>query len=317
MLKKLTSKWVVGACLATLVLLGVVLCIVLLRSSKEDVNDVSGTDAATERLGRKAQQGRADTSQSSLAVTDSRVTNTVRVKGLTPADIAALGSGKYILAKKHSYFLADDEATKATRELDSLLDDDKNDDALKEAMRLRTHPDADVRSKVAFALKWLGLEGLEGLTSMLNDPDPDVAEEVNGFWKDALNEIENDFDKTSLLVSAAQVYGKDVPVDVLEDIVTELQMLDDLNAISGLTALFKGVSDPEREAVIGGAINAMADEDKPDLSKEQRFVQAEAIARELQESESQEPPSKDGTASSTMPLNIKKPPKQPVKSTKK
>jgi hypothetical protein len=299
-MSKAKSKLFAVSCLATLAVLGGVLTVVLLRRASDGVT--VGTDANGASPDGTAHRASADALASPEAVTEGGVTSTVMVTGLTPADISALGDGKYIVTRGHQYFLADDEATKATATLDSLLDEGENADALKEAMRLKTHPNPDVRIKAAFALKWLGLEGLEGLTTMLVDPDPDVAEEANNYWKDMLNEIDSDYDKASLLVSAAQIYGKDVPIDILEDIVTELQMLNDQNTIAGLVELLKGVSDPERVQLIGDAINAMADEDSPDLAKEQRLRQAEEIARAIQEQEAYEVSLRDGTASPDTPL---------------
>ena len=114
-----------------------------------------------------------------------------------------------------------------TLELDRLLDDEAYDKLLIEAKKLMKHPDPEVRSRVAFALHWAGLQGLSELTAMLADPDPEVAQEALDYWKTALADIESPADKAAMLDAAYTVTGDHTDVQVLEDLLSEFTFVDD------------------------------------------------------------------------------------------
>ena len=207
-------------------------------------------------------------------------TNVVR-RSLTPEEIEKLGEGHFITKDGKQYFFPTREEDKITRRLTDLLDDDKQDAALEEAKLLKKHPNAEVRSTAASAFHWLGVKGLESLTSMLDDPDPDVAKEAYGHWRDVIGELQSDYDKASLLVAATQVYGDSISMEVLEELVLDAQMLDDMDAIAALKEMLKEMNDPEKITLVGEAIDDLADESQPDLSKKERLAQADQIAKEL------------------------------------
>jgi hypothetical protein len=69
-------------------------------------------------------------------------------------------------------------AEAVTLELDKLLDDEAYDKLVIEAKKLIKHPNPEVRSRVAFALHWAGLQGWRNGASMLGDPDPSVAQRL-------------------------------------------------------------------------------------------------------------------------------------------
>lgn len=255
---------------------------VMLRTPNGAPGKDAGTDA-NEPV-RTALTDEAATAVAATADTTLDTTNTgTRAAALTPEEIAKLGEGRIITKNGAKFFLPTSEADKVVRNLDNLLDDEKRDAALAEALRLKTHPDAAVRSKAAFALNWLGVQGLEGLTSMLADPDPEVAKEASDYWKDLLGELESDYDKASLLVAAAQAYGDSIPMDVLEEFVTELQMLDDMNTIAGLKKILEDMKDPAKVALIGEAIDDMAEDSRPDLNQKERLKQADKIMSDILE----------------------------------
>lgn len=114
-----------------------------------------------------------------------------------------------------------------TLELDRLLDDEAYDKLLVEAKKLMKHPNPEVRSRVAFALHWAGLQGLAELTSMLGDADPEVAQEVLDYWKTALADIEGPADKAAMLDAAYTVTGDRTDGQVLEDLLSEFTFVDD------------------------------------------------------------------------------------------
>jgi len=112
-------------------------------------------------------------------------------------------------------------------EIDDLLDDDDYDTLLEHAAVLVKHPNPEVRSKVAFGLHWAGLRGLADLTTMLGDPDPEVAQEALDYWKTALSDIESSHDKAALLDAAYTVSGDFTSDALVEDLLSEMMFVDD------------------------------------------------------------------------------------------
>ena len=150
------------------------------------------------------------------------------------------------------------------QKLDSAMDDNDVDSILKEARQLKQHPDPEVRSQVAFALSWIGLSGLSELTTMLTDPDPEVATEVLDHWRTSLAEIESDTDKGAMLGAAAEVLGDEISDEVLSDIVMECSMLDNEIALKHLADILKTVTKPEQKTEVIDAIHmCMMETDEP------------------------------------------------------
>ena len=168
------------------------------------------------------------------------------------------------------------DARDVTRTLDALLDDDNTAAILREARRLSKHPDPEVRSRVAFAFNWVGVQALPDLTSMLGDPDPDVEDDVRTFWKDRLSEVENEMDKADMLEAAAEVGGDTMSLDFLDDLVMELSMLEEEVALPKLVEMLKRVEDKEQVELLTEAIEAITMPDDSATTK------AEAIQQALQ-----------------------------------
>lgn len=112
-------------------------------------------------------------------------------------------------------------------EIDDLLDDDDYDTLLEHAATLVKHPNPEVRSKLALGLHWAGLRGLAGLTTMLGDPDPEVAQEALDYWKTALADIESSQDRAALLDAAYTVTGDSTSDVLVEDLLSEMMFIDD------------------------------------------------------------------------------------------
>ena len=188
--------------------------------------------------------------------------------------------------------------SKEVRALNDALDDDNIELALKEARRLMKHPDADVRSQVAFALSWIGVKGLSELTAMLTDPDPEVASAAFDYWKGGLDEINSDLDKAAMIGSAAQLFGETMSDDVLFDLVMECNMLDDEVALPQLATILQTVTKPEhKEQVIEAIQQTMSETDTPADDEAGLLAQ---IPLELQAREKIKAEEKAlGTASST------------------
>ena len=155
------------------------------------------------------------------------------------------------------------DATVTTKVLDGLLDDDNISGVLREASHLKKDPNPDVRSRVAFALNWTGIKGLAELTSMLGDPDPEVASEVMSYWKMQLAEVESSSDKAALLSAAVDALGTGMNSDTLSDLLMEFTMLDELDAVPNLVELLKRTNDPSQSRDIIDAIDPIINSDTP------------------------------------------------------
>jgi len=161
------------------------------------------------------------------------------------------------------------DSSVVTAKLDELLDNDDYDAVLREAVRLKTHPDAEVRSRVLLALHWTGLNGLGDLTGMLGDPDPDVAREAMDYWKMALSEVENSADKAELLTKAGEVLGSDMPLDTFSDLLSEINTLEEADAVPALVSLLKQTEDPDRVSETIGTLDTIINSDKSIETKEE------------------------------------------------
>jgi len=177
---------------------------------------------------------------------------------------------------------ADDSAA-VTEKLDELLDEEDYDAVLREAVRLKTHPDAEVRSRVLLALHWTGLKGLADLTGMLKDPDPDVASEAMDYWKMALSEVENSSDKAELLTKAGEVLGDDVPDETFNDVLSEVNMLDDTDAVPTLLSLLRQTEDADRISETLGALDTYVNSEEPMETKNDAERAVKRWAQEQQE----------------------------------
>jgi len=139
-----------------------------------------------------------------------------------------------------------EEAERLTQALTDLLADNDMEAVLREALRLKKHPNAEVRSRVAFALNWVEMgDGLSELTSMLGDPDPEVAREIHGYWKTKVAEIEDSADKATLLGAAYTTFGDAIDAEFLGDILSEFQTVEDRDAVPRLSAMLEQSQSPE------------------------------------------------------------------------
>jgi len=180
--------------------------------------------------------------------------------------------------------LETDDAAVLTQTLNDLLDSDDFKGVLKEARRLRTHPNAEVRSRVAFALSWAGVQALPDLTAMLTDPDPDVAREALDYWKNELADLDSDADKAAMLGSAAKVFGEDISDDFLSDLVMECATLEPEVALPQLSVMLQQVQSKEQIEEVTDAIQAIISADEPATTKDGTVQQInEYLARQAAE----------------------------------
>jgi len=221
-------------------------------------------------------------------------TNGVSAKGAKKTDRASTEGSLKKRERRFSVLEADDldlnDASVITKVLDDLLDDDNFEAVLREAVRLKTHADAEVRSRVAFALHWTGVKGLGELTSMLGDPDPDVAREALDYWKSSLAEVDSSPDKAALLSAAAQALGPGMDSETFGDLLTEFSMLDEYDAVPSLVDLLKQTEEPERVQEIIDTIDPIINSDAPMETKKDVESAVSQWAKEQTAAENSEEP---------------------------
>lgn len=251
-----------------------------------------GTSAKPVPSGQRAQNKATSLAQGAK-------TNGVSVKGArkttrssTEGDAKKRGPRFSALAEED---LDPNDASVITKVLDDLLDDDNFDAVLREAVRLKTHADAEVRSRVAFALQWTGVKGLGELTSMLGDPDPDVASEALDYWKSSLAEVDSSPDKAALLSAAAQALGPEMDSDMFGDLLTEFSMLDEYDAVPSLVDLLKQTEEPERVQEIIDTIDPIINSDTPMETKQDVEQAVSQWAKEQTAAENSEEAPAEGT----------------------
>lgn len=93
--------------------------------------------------------------------------------------------------------------------LDRILDLGDRDAALSLARRMRLSDDRAERAAALDAFGWFGSRGAADVTSMLADPDPELAAEAFETWKASLAEIDDDSMRCELIVDAAKLVEND------------------------------------------------------------------------------------------------------------
>ena len=93
--------------------------------------------------------------------------------------------------------------------LDRILDLGDRDASLSLARRMRLSDDRAERAAALGAFSWFGSRGMSDVTSMLADPDPELAAEAFETWKTSLGEIDDDSMRCELIVDAAKLVEND------------------------------------------------------------------------------------------------------------
>lgn len=178
-----------------------------------------------------------------------------------------------------------------TQALDGALDADNASNILHEARLLLKHQNPEVRRRVVDALAWTGLEGFKELTTLMTDPDPDVAEAAREAWKQEYSMMESSELKSELLkqVGDLAVQGGDNELagDVVEMITMDMDM-SDLVKVETLQGYLGQTEDKECIDKILGGINEVALPDPPIVNKDEAEVKLsdwkkEEAASQLQE----------------------------------
>ena len=159
-----------------------------------------------------------------------------------------------------------------TQALEGALDADNASNILQEARLLLKHQNPEVRRRVVDALAWTGLDGFKELTTLMTDPDPDVAEAAREAWKQEYSMMESSELKSELLkqVGDMAVQGGDNELagDVVEMITMDMDM-SDLVKVETLQGYLGQTEDAECIDKILGGINEVALPDQPIVKPEE------------------------------------------------
>lgn len=107
--------------------------------------------------------------------------------------------------------------------LQQALDDDKTAEINKLAKEMLASDNQEARIKAVEALGFAGWDGLTTLTTLLLDPDPEVAEAARSAWQFQLSEMDDTNAKLKMMAGAATLVAEQ-DSEFLEELLTEYGM---------------------------------------------------------------------------------------------
>lgn len=107
--------------------------------------------------------------------------------------------------------------------LQKILDLGDQKTALSLARKLRLSENRDERLAALDAFGWYGTKGMADVTSMLADPDPELAAEALEVWEAGFEEISDDSLRCELIVDAAKLVENDPE---MHSLIMELTQVD-------------------------------------------------------------------------------------------
>lgn len=84
-------------------------------------------------------------------------------------------------------------------EMRDLLDDGQTQAAIRHARNLMDSESKQIRSQVLETLAWIGHRALPEITEMVNDANPDIAEEALSAWEQAFSEISGEHRQAAII----------------------------------------------------------------------------------------------------------------------
>lgn len=120
-----------------------------------------------------------------------------------------------------------------------MLDSGDRKGALHAAREMRFSESRIERRAALAVLGWIGDSALPELTSMLSDPDPEIAEEALDQWRQAMDEMETDDLRCELIIEAAKTFTDE---DLLFSMMLEMTKMDDAVVQKALTDILEGDS---------------------------------------------------------------------------
>lgn len=112
---------------------------------------------------------------------------------------------------------------KEAAEMRDLLDDGQTLKAIRLARNLMDSEDKSIRSQVLETLSWIGHRALSEITEMVNDSDPDIAEEALSAWDQAFSEISGEHRQAATIAETVAKFRKPDHVNAVLQHATELE----------------------------------------------------------------------------------------------
>ena len=117
------------------------------------------------------------------------------------------------------------------------LDGERLPDLLKLLPAAMASTNVEIRSDLVDALGWFGRDAMLELLPLMADPDEDVAESAVDNWTMALNEVDDEVEKSTSVEAAMKVLKNE---DALQAMVLELDDCDDMVALQTLVNVIEG-----------------------------------------------------------------------------
>ncbi|MFO7938031.1 MAG: HEAT repeat domain-containing protein [Kiritimatiellia bacterium] len=102
---------------------------------------------------------------------------------------------------------------KLVADMDTLIDVESYNEAIKLARELMKSKDPKIRLAAAENLGWIGIEALPELSLMISDANQEVAESAFNYWLQAVDNLEDDKQKAGLLVEGLKNVDDELSVE--------------------------------------------------------------------------------------------------------
>lgn len=112
---------------------------------------------------------------------------------------------------------------KEAAEMRDLLDDGQTLAAIRHARNLMDSESRQIRSQVLETLAWIGHRALPEITEMINDANPDIAEEALSAWEQAFSEISGDHRQAAIIAETLPRLKNPDSVNTILHHATELE----------------------------------------------------------------------------------------------
>ena len=172
---------------------------------------------------------------------------------------------------------------KEAEKMRDLLDDGQTQAAIRLARDLMDSTNKQVRSQVLETLAWIGHRAIPEITEMINDANPDIAEEALSAWEQAFSEISGPHRQAAIIAETLPKLKSPDPVNAILMHATEFE---EYVALPMLAQIIDGnrtnfVSECAREMyshIADGEIYESLDETKRYL---ERLKQSESTKQEV------------------------------------
>ena len=112
---------------------------------------------------------------------------------------------------------------KEAAEMRDLLDDGQTQAAIRHARNLMDSESKQIRSQVLETLAWIGHRALPEITEMVNDANPDIAEEALSAWEQAFSEISGEHRQAAIIAETVPKLRNPDSVNAILHHATELE----------------------------------------------------------------------------------------------